>query len=130
MITTSVATAVAVGVGANQVLAGLPPVHGLCQLRVSIDVTAVVGAPSIVFDLFNLDGDQVLGTAGATIGTKVTDNAGQPVATAAVTAAGVVEIFTKYPANCRDAVVLVATNNVAATSATVTVVATVTEAAP
>ena len=116
-----------VGVGTNIVIDTIP-VHGLCQIVVDIDVTAITGAPSIVFSLLNEDADLFNGEASTGPSTAVTKPDGTTaIDTAAITATGMVRLFAPYPANCKDAVAICATNNVAATSATVTVSYTIVE---
>lgn len=127
MIRNYVFKGVAVGTNAaNQMLQSIP-VHGLCQIRATFITTAIVGAPSIVYGLWNADSQLENAYASAGALTQVKDNAGNLMSTAAVTAAGTVELSTKWPADCRDGVFLTALNSVAATSATVDMIVTVAE---
>ena len=103
------------------------PVHGPCRIRASVWVSALVGAPSIVFDLYNDDAMYDNAFAGAGPLTKVLNSAGAVVTTAPIVAAGLVEISTGYTADCREAVDLVFTNTVAATGFSIEGVITVTE---
>ena len=109
------------------VVVKMVPVHGPCRIRASVWVSALVGAPSIVFDLYNDDAMYNNVFAGAGPLTKVLNSAGVAVTTAAIVAAGLVDISTGYTADCREAVDLVFTNNVAATGFSVQGVITVTE---
>lgn len=133
MIETYIRRAQVIDTGNNQVIQTFP-IKRLSTIKVSIDITAIAGAPSITFRLMNVDTNEFLeGDAVNQTGdfrTAVRDNAGAAITTAALAAVALTELYSGWPANAREVVALVADNTAAAgNTATVTTVVTVTDGA-